>query len=312
MTNQANNKKQYKKNGMDSAKRNDIIFFCIIAFIPMAMLIFNWVFINFNSIKLAFTGYDDLGKEYFAGFDNIVAVLKDYAGGNSDMVKTLKNSVITYFVSVVVTAVVPIVFSYYMFKRLPGSSAFKVFVFLPNIISSIITITIYKFLLNRVFPSLFGLEQGILDNTDTAFASVLFYYCWMSFGSGMLVQIGAMNATDQSTIEAGKVDGVGFWGELWHIVLPKSYGVISIGFVTGFSSLFTNQIGLYAFRGENASSSISTLGYYYYVAVQRASAKNNFAQYAYWSAWGLIASAISIPVTFFYRWLVNHVGPSED
>lgn len=306
------NVKKTKTKGMASARRNDVIFFCAVAFIPIAMLVFNWVFINFNSIKLAFTRYDDFGKAHFAGFDNIIAVIKDYAGGNADMVKTLKNSIITYFVSVVVTAVVPIVFSYYMFKKLPGSSIFKVLVFLPNIISSIITITIYKFLLNRVFPELFGLSQGILDNSKTAFGSVLFYYCWMSFGSGMLVQIGAMNATDQATIEAGKVDGLGFWGELWHIVLPKSYGVISIGFVMGFSSLFTNQIGLYAFRGENVGADIATLGYYYYVAVQRAAAKNNYSQYAYWSAWGLIASVISIPVTFFYRWMVNHVGPSED
>jgi ABC-type sugar transport system permease subunit len=121
-----------------------------------------------------------------------------------------------------------------------------------------------------------------------------------------------MNSTDQSTIDAGQIDGVGFFGELWHIVLPKSYGVISIGFYTGFASLFVNQLGLYAFKGENAEASISTLGYYYYVEVQRATAADNLTKYPFWAAWGLVSSAITIPVTFLLRYMVTHIGPSEE
>lgn len=298
--------------GIKRAKVYDIVFFWAIAAIPLLMLVFNWLFINLNSVLLAFRKYDDFGNPLFAGVENIAAVFKAYGGGDPVMVQSLKNSVIAYFISVIVTSIIPIIFSYYMFKKMWGSSFFKVIVFLPNIISPIITVTIFKFIVNRVIPEIWHLDQGLLDNTDTSFATVLFYSMWLSFGGGMLVQIGAMNSTDQATIDAGRIDGVGFFGELWHIVLPKSYGVISIGFIMGFSSIFTNQLSLYAFRGENAPAAISTLGYYYYVQVSRATAADNMAQYPFWAAWGLVASAISIPVTFLYRYLVNKLGPSEE
>ena len=189
----------------------------------------------------------------------------------------------------------------YMFKKMWGSSFFKVIVFMPSIVSSICTVTIFKYIVNRVIFALFDMEVSLLDNDNTAFGTIMFYSLWLSFGSGMLTQIGAMNATDQSTIDAGQIDGVGFFGELWHIVLPKSYGVISIGFYTGFASLFTNQLSLYAFKGDSARGRIMTLGYYYYVEVQKATDAHNFAKYPFWSAWGLISSAITIPTTFLLR-----------
>jgi ABC-type sugar transport system permease subunit len=300
-----------KRVGMKKAKLYDTIFFWAIAIIPLIMLVFNWVFINLNSILLAFKTYDDAGNATFSGLRNIRSVLWAYKY-DTTMVQSLKNSVVVYLVSVVVTAVIPIIFSYYMFKKMWGSAFFKVILFMPSIVSSICTVTIFKFLVNRVIPTLFELEQGLLDNNETAFLTIMFYSLWLSFGSGMLTQIGAMNSTDQSTIDAGQIDGVGFFGELWHIVLPKSYGVISIGFYTGFASLFTNQLSLYAFKGDTAGANISTLGYYYYVQVQRATALDNVTRYPFWAAWGLISSAITIPVTFLLRYLVTHIGPSEE
>ena len=46
--------------GMRSAKVRHTVFFWLIATIPLIMLVFNWVFINLNSIMLAFKTYDDL------------------------------------------------------------------------------------------------------------------------------------------------------------------------------------------------------------------------------------------------------------
>ena len=45
--------------GMKTAKVRNAIFFWSLATIPLIMLVFNWVFINFNSILLAFKTYDD-------------------------------------------------------------------------------------------------------------------------------------------------------------------------------------------------------------------------------------------------------------
>ena len=296
-----------RRFNLHSMRAKDIMFFCAIVAIPLLMLVIKEIFINFNSILLAFRTYDETGKISFAGFQNFKSVFDAYAN-NFTMKAALKHSLLIYAISVVVTSIIPILFSFYLFKKFWGSGVFKVILFLPNIISPIVTVIIYRFLVERVIPEMFELPNGLLSDNSTTLGTILFYSLWMSFGGGMLVQLGAMNATDQSTIDAGKIDGVGFFGELWHIVLPKSYGVISIGFITGIASIFTNQFSLYAFYGENVPSHVTTLGYYFYVETNRATT----AGYPYWAAWGLVASMITIPLTFLARYLIMRLGPSED
>ena len=299
--------------GMRTAKMYDTIFICLVTILPMFMLAFGWIFVNGNSILLAFKQYDDFGNIEFAGMSNIVEVLQDYVQDPLTMLY-FKNSVIVYLVTLIVTSIVPIVFSYYIFKKMWGSAFFKVVLFMPSIVSSICTVTIFKLLVDRVIPMLLGwdLGDGLLANPDTTFGTVVFYRLWLSFGGGMLTQIGAMNATDQSTIDAGQIDGVGFFGELWHVVLPKAYGMIFIGLYTGFPSLFTNDLGLYAFMGTGAPDRVATIGYRYTVELQKMAGSNVMTTYPYWSAWGLVCSIICIPMTFLLRYLVEHIGPSED
>jgi len=300
-----------KNGGMRTAKVYNRVFFWTIAVLPLAMLAFSWLCINLNSILLAFKTFDEYGQESWAGLYNIKEVISDYV---SDPLTTLmfRNSAVFYLVALIVTSIVPIIFSFYVFKRMWGHGFFKVVMFMPRIVAGICTVTIYKFLVERVIPSLFNLEQGLLENQDTAFWTITFYSLWLSFGGGLLTQVGAMNATEQSTIDAGQIDGVGFFGEFWHIVFPRSYRVILIGFYTGFPALFTNDLGLYAFMGDGAPSHVSTVGYQYQVKMQRMAGSNSMMDYTYWSAWGLLCSAICIPVTFLLRYLVEHIGPSEE
>jgi len=305
--------KRKASGGMKTAKVYNTIFVCSIIALPMLMLVFSWVCINANSILLAFRKYDEFGNVSFVGFANIAQVLQDYVQDPLTMLY-LKNSVIVYVVTLVVTMIVPILFSYYIFKKMWGSSFFKVVLFMPGVVSGICTVSIFKLLVDRVIPMLLGwkLSDGLLMNPETTFGTVVFYRLWLSFGGGMLTQVGAMNATDQSTIDAGQIDGVGFFGELWHIVLPKAYGIIFIGIYTGFPGLFTNDLGLYAFMETGAPDRVSTIGYRYTVEMVTMAGGNTMASYPYWSAWGLVCSIICIPMTFFLRYLVEHIGPSED
>lgn len=304
------------KSSIKKQKLMDKLFYWGLAFIPLFMLAFTTIFINLNSIVMAFNSYDQYGQMHFVWFDNFAEVLKDYKS-DPVMVSSLKNSLIVYVTAVLVQTIIPILFSYYMYKKKWGTDFFKVILFLPSIISSMATVLIFKNITDQAIPTLFpelsgkfGAPEGLglLSITQTRFPTVLIYYLWMSLGGGMLVILGAMNAVDKSVVEAATLDGVGFFGELWHIVLPKSYPVISIGFITGIVSIFTNEFGLYSFYGENASSDVSTLGYYFLVETKRASD----AGYPYWAAWGLIASVIVIPLTFLARYLINKLGPSED
>lgn len=298
--------------GMRSKRVKDAVFFWGFAAIPLLALIFNLVFINLNSVLLAFRSYADTGEAGWSGLQNFAEVFRSYKS-DPYMESSLKNSLVVYAVSVIVTAVIPIFFSYYLYKKKWGTELFKVVLFLPSVISGMATVIIFKCLTERVLPTVLNkigvnIGLGLLSEPKTQFPTVLFYTLWMQLGGGMLVFLGAMNSVDKSVVEAGKLDGLGFVGELWHVVLPRSYTVISVGFITGIASIFTNDFGLYAFYGENASSRVSTLGYYFLVQTKRA----EVTDYPFWAAWGLIASFIVIPLTFLARHVIYKYGPSED
>lgn len=299
--------KQKRKSGMSRKKTHDAIFYWGLLFIPLAVWVVRYIYININSILLSFRTYDDSGALVFYGVNNFKQVITDFMK-NEDMNLMLRNSLKVYALNLVFTTTVPIFVSYYLFKKYPLTSFLKVMLYVPHIISGLVTVMMFKFIVDRVMPGLGWIKEGLLTNELTRYGTIMFYTLWASFGAGILMQVGAMNSTDQATIEAGQVDGVGFWQEFWYIVLPCAYKVLVIGFVTGIDSIFTNQFGLYSFYGPNAPENVRTMGYYYYIRTLN----DGDASYPYWASWGLLASSISIPLTFLVRWIMNKIGPSEE
>lgn len=304
-------RKENIKNGKYINKIRDIIFFSCFLAIPLVFAILQHVIINGNAILLAFQKYE--GKEVvFAGFENFQALFNDFKTKQSFQ-QMMSNALIVYALSTVIHTIVPIIFTYYIYKKLFGSSLFRVVLFIPTILSSIITVSMYKMIVNEVVPQIYFMVFGekikpLFSNIDTAFQTVLFYSLWMGLGGGLLTQLAAMNTVDPSVTESAQLEGIGFFSELWHIVLPACYEVLTLGLVTGIATIFTNTLNLYAFKGTGAGSEISTIGYY--IQVQTLSA--DFQDYPYLSAWGVLVTVCVTPLTLILRYLINRFGPSED
>lgn len=306
-------RKQTGIKSVSTAKKLEWIFFFSIITIPLLKWIFFYVGTNGNSILMAFSSYDyDSGQSVFSGFQNFINVINNFRT-DPILYNTLSRSVIAYLCTIVVTTIVPVLFSFYVYKKFRFYKFFKIVLFLPQIISSAITVTLFKFSVNRVVPGLmndiFGIVmQSPLSNPNTIFPTVLFYYLWMNLGGGLLIQLGAMNAVDEAMIEAAKIDGANILQELWYLILPQTYQILLIGFILGFGFIFSADLGLYAFYGFTADSRTYTLGYYFTKKTMEAS----IFERNYFAAWGLIVSAIVIPVTFLLRKIVYKYGPTED
>ena len=211
-----------------------MIFYICTLSLPVLFFIFNNFVINFNSLIMAFQKTNlETGNLEFAGFGNFADVFKEVFT-SKNLTNALWRSVWGYLVTLVVTTFIPVFFCYYVWKKMAFSDFFKVVLFLPTIISSIITMTIYRFIANRLVPELyldlFGAEiLGLTSNPSTSFQAVLFYNLWMSMGGGLLVTLGAMNAVDTEVLESGRIDGTNTITEFWHIVLPSIYRIILSG-----------------------------------------------------------------------------------
>ncbi len=309
-----------KKKGITGNKTvnkiKDLCFYWGFLIIPLIFFVITHVVINGNSILLSFRKMDVGGKISFAGIENFAKIFENFKGPLYPIL--FKNSLIAYVLGLAMTPIT-ITFSYYVYKKYLGSNVFKIMLFLPTIMSSIVSIYIYKVIANRIVPALmlelFDKEVNpLISTSSTMFPSVIFYTLWMGMGNSLLTNLAAMNTVDPSVSEAAMLDGVGFFGELWHIVLPASYGVITLGLITGVTNVFGNTLNLFAFNGLDVNANQATIGYWIQTMTVRASEKSGapqFTDYAYLSAWGLFVTAIAVPTTLLLKKFIYKIGPSE-
>ncbi len=296
---------------LHSDRVRDAIFYGGFIAVPLAMFILINFVINANTFVLAFQKTEGQITS-FNGFNNFIQVFKDFIYNNKDYQGMLWRSTIVYLVGV---AIIPLtlLFSYYVYKKSFGHNVFKILLFLPTILSSIVSVAIFKTIANRVIPYIVLQITGnkinpLVTDPKSIFGTMLFYSIWMGFGSGLLTRLATMNSVDPSVSEAGQLDGVGFLGEFWHIVMPVSFPIIMLNFIITIPSIFTNTLNMYSFFGTGLSTKYSVIGYF----IQTETLKDEFSGYHYLSAYNLTITAVTLPLVFGLKKLFEKYGPSEE
>jgi multiple sugar transport system permease protein len=280
--------------------------------VPVIQFCIFYIGVNFNSILLAFKNYDYLDGSYsFVGFENFRQVFYDLRT-IPYLRSSLVNSLVLYFLGLF-GSVLALFFSFYISKRWILSGVFRVVLFLPSIISSIVLVLMFKYFVERAIPAftelLFHKEtQGLLSNLDTQLGTIRFYCIWSGFATNVMLYTGAMSGISDSLYEAAKLDGANTFQEFWHISLPMIFPTITTFLVTGIAGIFVNQMNLYNFYGLKAEYNLYTFGYYLYQAIQQAT----IADYPYLSSMGLILTMVAIPLTYLVKFLLEKYGPSAD
>lgn len=299
-----------KKSTQKIGKRNKLLFYIAVMALPVLQFIVFWLFVNINSILLAFKtwNFDTERFEWYA-FNNFSKVLEDI-GTVVSLKASVKNSLIIYGFTLGVGMPLSLMFSFYLYKRKALSGTFKTILFLPNILSSLIVVLLYKYFVNRAIPTMyewmFGEKiLGLLANTKTEFGTIIFFNIWTGFGLNTMMYLGSMSGISDSVVEAAELDGVNAFQELWYITIPMIWPTFVTFFVVGFSAMFINQANLYNFYGDDAPPPLYTFGYYLYVKTKSAV----FHQYPYLAAMGLCLSFVAAPSTILLRKAMERFGP---
>ena len=111
-----------KKNIRDKRKQ-DLIFYVVMLAIPMLQFAIFYIGVNFNSFLMSFQKFDEASKEFvfldFANlFDNFARVFRALTT-ETVFSYALKNSLISYFVSLIAGTGLALIFSYYVYKKFP-------------------------------------------------------------------------------------------------------------------------------------------------------------------------------------------------
>lgn len=305
-----------RKREMKKRHKNMIFVACLVAF-PLLQYFVFYLMVNFNSLLLAFQSYDPgvgsgNGKYFFIGFDNFVKLYNEFTSEGLILI-CIKNSVVAYALNLCIGTTFGLIFSYYIAKKRFASKVFKVMLFLPSIISSIVLITVFKYFADYMIPNFmnnfFGTKiDALISTKSTAFGSIIFYNIWTGFGTAILLYSGAMSNVSESIIEAAKIDGAGVVTEFLRIVFPMIFPTFRTMIISGFTGIFTNNLGLFSFFGTSAERYLWTFGYY----ILRGTRLATLADYPYLASIGVVLTVFCVPLTFTIRRLLNKFGPSVD
>lgn len=283
--------------------------------IPVAWFIIFYVVVNFNSIILAFRSLDGVSSTgapiYKWGFDNFAKFFEAFALDTDDVQLSLWNTLKYFALNVLCILPLTYFFAYFMYKKIWGHKLFRVLFYMPSILSAVTMTTLYKNILGGYGP-VDEFWKMLTGNPIPAFFTsyelgtpvIMVYQVWVGFGVNMILYQGAMGRLPEEIIEAGKLDGISWWRELFQVVTPMVWGTLSTTLILAFTGLFNSSGPILLLT--NGAFHTSTINFFIFNQVYR------YSEYAYPAAIGLFFTVVSMPIVFGFRALMNKLDPKVE
>ena len=301
------------------AKSRRLLFYALFIAIPVVHYLVFYIYINFNSILMSLRVYviEDGALVYkFAGADNFrqaFQVLRESG-------RKIGISLLFLAIQLFVNTPLALVFSYYLYKKRPGTEFFKVMLFMPQLLSVVVFGFLYQYLTGHVYiafmDKLFHKEaKNLLSEISTQLGMMILFNILMSFGVNVLTYTGTMSGINQSLIESAQLDGCTPVKEFLHIVVPMTWPTIATLAVVSFAKMFTEQYNVFTVLGRTPGRA-DNVGYFLYTQALDSDVRWNGSpnHYAYpvLSAIGLVLTAIVLPLTLGLRKALDTYGPRVD
>lgn len=336
-----------KKPKLYSRNRNRLIFYIIMISWPILQIALFYVYVNFNTIILAFTRFEEsatVGLNQF--FDSQFLNFKNawnqiICGPNGEYLYRFGNALKFFAIDFPAALTLALAFSFYIAKKYPGAGVFKTMLFMPTLISGLVFCVIFMELVLYGYGELWCIANGIevthenisnlaphlLQQSSTAFPIIVFYNIWISFGSNILLYSGAMSGIDESIIESAQLDGANLLQEFWFITIPMIFPTMLSLLIVSLTAIFSGSQNLVNFYAEDIplglQPSIETIGYRMYVLTKQAGQIEGGALVppklqpdklvaTDLAAYGLMISVVLIPIVTGTRKLLKKYGPSVD
>ena len=282
-----------------------IVFIVTMMAIPIVSFLFFYVYINFNSILMAFQEplFDGHGG-FRWGFGNFEQFFRKFTvvGTEENMGLFLRNTFIYFCQDMFIMLPLSLIICYFMYKKIAGYQAFRTIIYLPVIMTAPIMASLYKLTLDWGMVRVIGARLGInlpasyIMNENYALGSVLFYMLYTGIGGRFVLLGGAMNTIDHSIIDAGKIDGAGPYRELVSIIIPCIWPTLATLILLSSTGIFTASGPLLLFdQGTCGTMSIS----YYIYDVVRGGGNNTSVELA--AAVGVIFTILALPIVMLVK-----------
>jgi raffinose/stachyose/melibiose transport system permease protein len=184
-----------------------------------------------GTVWLSLTDWNGIAKPNFIGFANFAKLLSDKVYYAS-LLNTFKWMIVFLTVPILVSLLIAV----WLSKIVKGQMLYRALIFIPYIISTVVTAKIWQWIYNPYVGINFILERWGLDSLAllwlgdqrTALYAVAFADGWHGLGFNIVLFLVALHQTDKSYEEAGKVEGASNFQIFWHIILPQLRPTITL------------------------------------------------------------------------------------
>ena len=293
---------------MSSMELRKYLFLIGLFALPFINFLVFWLYLNISAVDFAFKIEQADGTIIYS-LKNFETMFKAMGVKNSTFWIALKNTMLYWFTSSILAYAIALVIAYFLYKKVIGHSFFRFAFYFPNLIAPTILVLVFKQIiaangpLGTFYPS-FADVPKFLASEELAIWTCLFYSLFFGFGTNLLIISGAMNQIDSSVVEAAKLDGVNMLQEMFFVVIPIIWPSVIASMITSIAGMFNASGPILLLTNGNYNT--RTINFWIYEQVYTGQ------NYYYPAAIGLFFALIAMPLTFFSRWLLRVVVPSND
>lgn len=189
-----------------------LILFCVMVVYPFI-----------KGVRISFTDWDGFSNTYqLVGFDNYIKLFTD-----PTIIEPIKNSLFYTVVTVIGDNVIGLLIALLLKKDTRINRVIRTCVFMPFIISLVLTGFIWSYIYSDVFYSMFHIKS-MLGNKNTVMLGICIMAMWRDAGYSMLIYLAGLNGISDTYYEAAKIDGASPFQRFKYITMPLLAPAITI------------------------------------------------------------------------------------
>jgi len=228
-------------------------------------LLFMFPFLQ--GVYYSFTNWTAIAPSYeFIGLQNFreMFTLDEY------FVNSLNRTFFIALINVIFTNVLAMLFAVALTTSFRYNNGWRAAIFLPNVISMVVSGFIWKFMFSEILPKLgelTGIEffsSGWLSDPKIVVYSIVIVSVWWGLGYIMTIYIAGLQGIDSAIIEAADIDGCSAWQSFFKIKLPSMLPIVTVGVflnISGSLKIFDTIYSLTA-GGPGKASEVAMLNIY--------------------------------------------------
>ena len=313
---------QNKTSFFKKPRTKEMLFVLALVIIPLLNFAIFWVYVNFETVIKTFFRY--VGGNYeFIGISRYVRYFKEYVFGVNEMgvqtaetlanFKTFWNSFRAIIINVIIFPIA-LTASYAFYKKIFMEKYFRICFYLPSLISISVLAIMYRSLFDANFGPIsllldsMGIHKEFFTNDSPyTWGLIYFFSIFIGLGSNVIMMSGAMLRIPSDIGEYSQLEGVGFWRELFQIVLPLVMPTVGVYIVNIFISVFGFTMHPMMITGDNfgIGHMYDTVGWFILRAAQAPTKTGTIDA----STLGLVLTLVMLPWIIAVRWMVKKFTP---